>query len=219
MCNVKRLQSLCSKTNATRRLRFLAMVTCSFCGLFASRTVGLAIAQEPAAMPAAKTVMDKAPGDWRRSDPLSPIYLPTEQSGPNDRTNQQVVGIVSKTGVYLVTWTTASRESNKDQRVVCSRSTDAGKTWSAPRVIDQSTERYPGPASYSSLFQVLDSGRVYVFYLKNDPGETKVRRDITGWLRWQYSDDDGLTWHRVSSQFNMGRGEWTPEESDRPSTG
>lgn len=160
----------------------------------------------------------RVPGDWRRTEPLSPIYLPTKESKPNDRTNQQVVGIVSKTGAYLVTWTMASVESKQDQRVVFSRSTDRGRTWSAPQVIDQDSEEHPGAASYGSLFQVPETGRVYLFYLKNDPAETKVRRDITGWFRWQYSDDDGITWHRVRARFNMGRGEWTPKEPDRPSS-
>ena len=62
----------------------------------------------------------KVPGDWRRSNPENAIYLPTTDSR-NDRCNQQVVGIVAKSGSYVVTWTMASEESKPDQRVVISR--------------------------------------------------------------------------------------------------
>lgn len=157
------------------------------------------------------------PGDWRRSEPLSAIYLPTIDS-KNDRCNQQVVGIVTRGGSYVVTWTMASEEGKPDQRVVISRSTDTGKTWSPPKQIDGHTQRNPGAASYGGLFQVPKSGRIYCFYLKNDPNVITVRRDVTGWLKWQCSDDDGVTWSRVDARFDMGRGEWTPDDSDIPTS-
>jgi len=159
----------------------------------------------------------KVPGNWRRSDPLSAIYLPTT-STRNDRCNQQVVGIVSKTDAYLVTWTMASEESRPDQRVAISRSTDKGRSWSAAEIIDGDSPKHPGAASYSWLFQVPKTGRIYCFYLKNDPGVITVRRDITGWLKWQYSDDDGVTWHRVDARFDMGRGEWTSADPKVPTS-
>lgn len=159
----------------------------------------------------------EVPGDWKRSDPLSAIYLPT-QSSKNDRCNQQVVGIVTKAGSYLVTWTMASEESKPDQRVAISRSSDEGKTWSKVRLIAADSASHPGAASYSWLFQVPKTGRIYCFYLKNDPSVITVRRDITGWLKWQYSDDDGVTWHRVAAKFDMGRGEWTSDDSNVPTS-
>lgn len=159
----------------------------------------------------------RGPGNWRRSNPLSAIYLPTESSR-NDRCNQQVVGIVTTSGSYVVTWTMASAESRPDQRVVISRSTDRGGTWSRPATIDGDTKGNPGAASYSWLFQVPASGRVYCFYLKNDPAVITVRRDITGWLRWQYSDDDGATWRRARARFDMGRGQWTSSDPAVPTS-
>jgi len=157
------------------------------------------------------------PGDWRRSEPLSAIYLPTTDS-KNDRCNQQVVGIVTKVGSYVVTWTMASEEGKPDQRVVVSRSTDEGATWSRPTRLDGHRQEDPGAASYSCLFQVPGSGRIYCFYLKSDPKVVTVRRDVTGWLKWQYSDDDGVTWCRVSARFDMGRGEWTPDDPGVPTS-
>jgi hypothetical protein len=162
-------------------------------------------------------MVDQVPGNWRRSDPLSAIYLPT-RSTKNDRCNQQVVGIVTKAGSYLATWTMASEESKPDQRIAISRSTDKGRNWSAAQIIAGDSAKYPGAASYSWLFQVPKTGRIYCFYLKNDPIVITVRRDITGWLKWQYSDDDGVTWHRVNAKFDMGRGEWTSDDSDVPTS-
>lgn len=159
----------------------------------------------------------EVPGDWKRTDPLSAIYLPTTSS-KNDRCNQQVVGLVTSRGAYLVTWTMASEESKPDQRVAISRSVDKGSNWSAARIIAGDSIEYPGAASYSWLFEVPKTGRIYCFYLKNDPSVITVRRDITGWLKWQYSDDDGVTWRRVNARFDMGRGEWTSADSNVPTS-
>ncbi len=172
--------------------------------------VGVAVAQE-------RYTDENVPGDWRRSHPLSAIYLPSKSS-INDRCNQQVVGIVTKAGSCLVTWTMASEESKPDQRVAISRSTDEGKNWSAAQIIAGDTPQHPGAASYSWLFQVPNTGRIYCFYLKNDPSVITVRRDITGWLNWQYSDDDGVTWHRVKARFDMGRGQWTATDPNVPTS-
>ncbi|GMQ80305.1 MAG: hypothetical protein BMS9Abin04_275 [Planctomycetia bacterium] len=176
--------------------RFSACLLCALASLFG---VEPGSAGEPA---------------WDRTQPDSAIFLPAESS-KDDRCNQQVVGIVTQNGTFLVTWTMASRESAADQRVVVSRSTDKGRTWSAPAVIDQDTKTNPGPASYSVPFQVPGTGRIYLFYLKND-GKAQVRSDITGFLVWQFSDDDGRSWHADNARFNMGKGEWTDTNPDAP---
>ena len=170
-----------------------------------------------AAALATTTAMSEVPGDWTRSDPHSAIYLPTTNS-VDDRTNQQVVGIVTQAGSYLVTWTMAGTEGDTSQRIAISRSTDSGATWSAPQIIDEDSPTYPGAASYSWLFQVPATGRIYCFYLKNDPSVVTVRRDITGWLKWQYSDDDGVTWQRATARFDMGRGDWTSSDPNVPTS-
>lgn len=152
---------------------------------------------------------------WDRTRPDSAIYVPTETSGGDDRCNQQVVGIVTRRGTYLATWTMASQEAKPDQRVVVSRSTDAGRSWSAPAVLDRDAPGNPGAASYGVLFEVPRTGRIYLFYLKND-GRVRLRRDITGFWKWQYSDDDGRTWTAAPGRYNMGKGEWTDPAADAP---
>jgi len=151
---------------------------------------------------------------WKRSDPESAIYLPR---GEDDLCNQQVVGIVTRAETYLVTWTTASVEGATDQRVLVSRSTNRGKNWSGPQTIDLHTDAAPGAASYSSLYQVPETGRIYIFYIKGDRSFRRARKDVTGYFAWKYSDDDGISWQDVSAKFNMGRGEWTPADPSLPS--
>jgi hypothetical protein len=133
---------------------------------------------------------------WQRSSPDFAIYLP---SGYLDGTNQQVVGTVTPKGTFIVTWTTGSKEGLADHRFIVSRSTDLGQTWSHPLVLDAQSFDKKGAgdghrAQYGVPFVVPSTGRVYALYHKNT-GQAQVRADITGILRFKYSDDDGLTWH------------------------
>lgn len=132
---------------------------------------------------------------WQRTSPDSAIFLP---SGYMDRTNQQVIGVVTPRKTFIVVWTMASREANPDQRQVVVRSTDLGKTWSDPLVIDSQGLDKEGNgdgqrAPWGIPFVVPSSGRIYIFYNKNT-GQNQVRADTTGVLRFKYSDDDGVSW-------------------------
>jgi hypothetical protein len=132
---------------------------------------------------------------WQRTSPDFAIYLP---SGYLDGTNQQVVGAVTPKGTFVVVWTTGARESAPDHRLVVSRSTDRGRTWSDPLVLDCQSYDREGQgdghrAQYGVPFVVPATGRVYAIYNKNT-GQNQVRPDITGVLTFKYSDDDGVTW-------------------------
>ena len=134
---------------------------------------------------------------WRRSNPDFAIYLP---SGYGDRTNQQVVAAATPKGTLIVTWTLGAYESAVDHRQGVSRSTDDGKTWSPPLVVDsQGFGKKHQPdglcAQYGFPFVVPETGRIYLFYSKNT-GQNQVRQDTTAVLRFVYSDDDGVTWKR-----------------------
>jgi hypothetical protein len=173
---------------------------------------GTAAGQQGAS--ATRSFVPIPPGEprWDRTNPDSAIYLP---HGDDDGCNQQVVGVVTIRGTLLVTWTMASREGKPDQRVVVARSCDDGRTWSKPTVLDRDEKENPGLATYGVLFQVPATGRIYLFYLKND-GRSRVRPDITGFFRWQYSDDDGRSWQTTKVRFDMGKGEWTDAVPDTP---
>jgi len=153
---------------------------------------------------------------WRRTNPDFAIYLP---SGYGDRTNQQVVAAVTPKGTFIVTWTLGAYESAPDHRQVVSRSTDGGRTWSPPLVVDsQSLDRKGGDgrrAQYGFPFVVPATGRVYIFYSKN-MGQNQVREDTTAVLKFVYSDDDGVTWRR-GPVIPLPRCEWShPDPQAHP---
>lgn len=99
---------------------------------------------------------------WRRSHPDFAIYLP---SGYGDRTNQQVVAAETPKGTLIVTWTIGAFESAPDHRQVVSRSTDDGRTWSPPLVLDSQGLDKKGNgdgmrAQYGFPFVVPSTGRI-----------------------------------------------------------
>jgi sialidase-1 len=84
---------------------------------------------------------------------------------------------------------------NNDIDLVCKRSTDAGRTWSAMQVIEDPGERW----SAANAATVVDrpNRRVWLHYLRCKPGRhTDAARpgtdDVQNLVRT--SDDNGLTW-------------------------
>ena len=147
--------------------------------------------------------------EWRRTKPDLVVYVPQKPGGP-DHTNQHFNTVATPTGAFLATWTSGTRESHPDQRVVCSRSTDRGRTWSAPQVIDGAgPDDPPGTGLASWQFpivakDVLPGGtRIWCFYNKNI-GIDDARTADTGILRCRYSDDDGVTWSERTHDYPIG---------------
>lgn len=86
---------------------------------------------------------------------------------------------------------------NNEIDLVCKRSTDDGRTWSAMRVIEHAGERW----SSANPATVVDrqTGRVWLFYLRAKPGcsTSKARPgtdDVATMART--SDDHGVTWSK-----------------------
>ena len=107
-------------------------------------------------------------------------------------------------GAWLaVTTTGLGVEGAGGQHVISQRSTDLGKTWSAPLDVEPAN----GPeASYAVLLKV-PYGRIYVFYDHNTDNVRQViadkpaypdgfcqRVDSLGHFVFKYSDDGGRTW-------------------------
>ena len=138
--------------------------------------------------------------EWQRTDPDLLVYIPKGAGGP-DNANQHFNVVATPTGALLATWTSASRESDPNQRVVFSRSVDRGRTWSAPETIDGPAPDDPpgtGLASWQFLIvapRILPDGgtRIWCFYNKNI-GIDDARTADTGVLRGRCSDDDGVSW-------------------------
>ena len=97
---------------------------------------------------------------------------------------------VLPSGVWMACWTQGTNEASQDQRVVCAKSFDNGKTWSKEIIIDCSEPEYKVP-SWVVPFTVPHSGRVYMFYGYNINDD--YLRD-GGDIVYKYSDDEGITW-------------------------
>ncbi len=136
----------------------------------------------------------QATGDeWKRTNPDLVVYIPEGVGGP-DTSNQHFNVVATPSGAFLATWTTATAESAPDQRVVWSRSTDGGRTWSEPRVLDGAgQDDEPGKGLASWQFLIVAGTRIWCFYVKNI-GIDDARTADTGVLRGRFSDDDGVTW-------------------------
>jgi len=138
--------------------------------------------------------------EWQRTNPDLLVYIPKTAGGP-DNTNQHFNVVATPSGAFLATWTSATRESHPDQRVVFSRSTDRGRTWSPPARIDgPEPDDPPGTGLASWQFLIVAPGvlpgggtRIWCFYNKNI-GIDDARTADTGVLRGRYSDDDGVSW-------------------------
>jgi hypothetical protein len=146
-----------------------------------------------------------------RTKPDCIVYRPSAARAP-DAENQQIIGTVTASGHWLLTWTSATHENNPDQHVVISRSEDRGRTWSPPQWIDgASAEQQAGPergkyqASWPFFVAAPALGRLYLFYNKNT-GITDARDDTTGILRFRYSEDEGRTWSQAFDHLRIGRG-------------
>ena len=129
--------------------------------------------------------------DWKRTRPDLVVYLPSTPAG-QDGYNDHFLVEVTPSGDLLAMWTQGSYESSRDLRVVYSLSSDAGHTWSPPRVIDGFCDGSQPLACFG--FPVISrSGRIYCFYNKN-LGFNDGWHYFTGVLRCSYSDDGGLNW-------------------------
>jgi hypothetical protein len=123
---------------------------------------------------------------------------------PTESYSDQPYIVKTDDGAWLCVLTTgAGREGETGQHVITLRSTDQGKTWSAPVPLEQPSHI---EASYAVLLKT-PGGRVYCFYNHNTddvrwiiadnppyPEGKCYRVDSMGYFVFKYSDDHGQSW-------------------------
>lgn len=168
--------------------------------------------------------------EWKRTSPDLAVYLPKEENG-FDSVNQHFLVTRTAGGAWLAIWTRGADEGEPNQCVVSSRSTNRGRTWSKPVIVDGSESaanaavrapdrrtgtwatapvdtdqdrRHAGIASWGFPIAAPALGRIYCFYTKNE-GVAEYRYDLCGVLRGRWSEDDGVTWSRETVDLPMRR--------------
>lgn len=127
--------------------------------------------------------------DWRNAKYGSQIH--------SDGYIDQPYVVILPDRTWLCVFTTGrGEEGTGGQHIASVRSSDQGKSWSVPVLIEK-----PGNESSSWAMPYLTSyGRVYVFYTHNGDkihslkGKTNIREDMLGWYCFRYSDDGGRSW-------------------------
>ncbi len=127
------------------------------------------------------------------SHPDFVTYIPHRLDG-SDGTNQHFLVTPTPAGSFLAFWTQATHENDPNQRVVMSRSTDRGRSWSDPAMVAGDPTGKTGRIA-SWQFPVISPAtqRIYLFYNQN-VGIVDAREDTTGALACKWSGNDGLTW-------------------------
>ena len=95
----------------------------------------------------------------------------------------------------MTIWSQSSFEGQGDQHIVFARSTDQGRTWSAPKIIAGPARPGEGYSASWAVPLVSKSGRIYVLYCQSGP-QMGRGRNVSTWLTGIYSDDAGKTWSR-----------------------
>ncbi len=137
--------------------------------------------------------------------------IPTGREIPTERYSDQPYAIKTDDGAWLCTITTGvGIEGATGQHIIATRSSDQGRTWSAPVPVEPAD----GPeASYAVPLKV-PSGRIYLFYNHNTDDRRYVkaddppykngkcyRVDSQGYFVFKTSDDHGKSWS--SKRYDM----------------
>lgn len=178
--------------NKTQRLLSFVAASCA-------ATVNLFSATTPApkAVPGAITVAEL---QQRTRDELSVtkpdfvVFVPKiTDANVSDTGNEHFLVFDGPDGSLMAVWTQSSAESQPDQHITFSRSTDEGRSWAAPRIIAGPRKPGDGPIASWAYPLVSKRGRVYVLYSQHI-GVHDTFFHHTGWLHGIYSDDHGKTW-------------------------
>ncbi|HMP75731.1 MAG TPA: sialidase family protein [Kiritimatiellia bacterium] len=128
-------------------------------------------------------------------------HLPTGLEIPTLSYSDQPYIVQTDDGAWLCCVTTGpGEEGERGQHVTTMRSTDRGRTWSAPVPVEDANSP---ENSYAVMLKNRD-GRIYIFYNHNtdnvrevhwhDRSEASKRVDSLGYFVFKFSDDHGRSW-------------------------
>lgn len=130
-----------------------------------------------------------------RTRPDYVVYAPKKADGSEfDAGNEQLMVFDGPGGMLMAVWTQSSYESAGDHRIMFSRSADAGRSWTPPRMLAGAPR--PGAAEKQASWGiplVSKSGRIYVIY-NQYTGVIDYHHQMTGTMCGVYSDDGGDSW-------------------------
>lgn len=120
------------------------------------------------------------------------VFVPKQRREiVGDRYNDHFQVFDKPDGTLFAAWTQATKEGDVDQHICFSRSTDKGKTWTAPVILAGSPNNVnPQPIASWQQPMVSKSGRIYMLWnqrVSNDPLHHGI-------MAGKFSDDDGETW-------------------------
>lgn len=134
--------------------------------------------------------------EMQRSKPDYVVYVPGSVDGSTfDTGNEHFLVFDAPDGSLMAIWTQSTFEGAGDHRIMFTRSTDEGETWSTPKRLVGPARKGEGPMASWGFPLTSKSGRIYVVY--NQQQETAdVHPQITGTMDCIFSDDLGTTWSR-----------------------
>ncbi len=181
---------LLTLTVVSRRL-VLVVVLLSAGALAADRS---AVKSGPNFISAAAALKQRMITELNATRPDFVVFVPTvSNTNVSDTGNEHFLVFDGPDGSLMAVWTQSSAESQPDQHIVFSRSTDEGRSWSEPRIIaGPDKSRNLGMASWGYPL-VSKSSRIYVLYSRHI-GKFDTFFHHTGWLEGISSDDNGQTW-------------------------
>ena len=154
---------------------------------------------------------DSPQGEPRLADHDFVLYIPSDPDGL-DVTNQHIQVLSLGNDVFFATWTMSCLEGGDNQHIVVSRSEDGAKTWSEPLYVD-GPEQDGHIASWSFPVHVPESGRIYLFYNKQQ-GFVDFHHQWTGQLWFRYSDDGGQSWSKPYKHLRIERNDYSHPDPD-----
>ncbi len=134
-------------------------------------------------------------------NPPDPRHLSTGHEIPTLSYSDQPYIVQTDDGAWLCCVTTGpGEEGERGQHVTTMRSTDRGRTWSAPVPVEPADS----PENSYAVMLKTPAGRIYIFYNHNtdnvrevhwhDRSESSKRVDSLGYFVFKFSDDHGRSW-------------------------